>query len=164
MNIELLKKLTETAGPSGFEQRISSTIAELWEPLADSVTVDRLGSVIATKNGRGAEPRPSLLLAAHLDEIGLMVSQILTHNGYGFMRVTQLGGVDIPSVRGEGQLTLHLSSLMLSAGAYMFSFSIHSTDHKTNYHRLDNCHVLACDSDAQSAGPCAIASTWQMSV
>ena len=71
---EVLKQLSETSGPSGFEQRISAAVSELWEPLADSVSVDRLGSVIAVKQGQGTQPRPRLLLAAHLDEIGLMVT------------------------------------------------------------------------------------------
>ncbi len=100
-SIELLKQLTETPGPSGFEGRIAATVRELWEPFVDTVSVDRLGSVIATKYGRGVEPRPRLLLAAHLDEIGLMVKQIINHNGYGFLRLTNLGGVDIRHLYGQ---------------------------------------------------------------
>ena len=98
---KVLKQLSETPGPSGFEQRISAVVNELWEPFADSVSVDRLGSVIAVKRGQGAEPRPRLLLAAHLDEIGLMVTKIASQNGNGFLRVTKLGGVDIRHLYGQ---------------------------------------------------------------
>lgn len=98
---EVLKQLSETPGPSGFEQRISAVVSELWEPFADSVNVDRLGSVIAVKRGQGAKPRPRLLLAAHLDEIGLMVTKIASQNGNGFLRVTKLGGVDIRHLYGQ---------------------------------------------------------------
>jgi len=98
---EVLKQLSETPGPSGFEQRISAAVSELWEPFADSVSVDRLGSVIAVKRGQGTEPRPRLLLAAHLDEIGLMVTKIVSQNGQGFLRVTKLGGVDIRHLYGQ---------------------------------------------------------------
>ena len=98
---EVLKQLSETSGPSGFEQRISAAVSELWEPLADSVSVDRLGSVIAVKQGQGTQPRPRLLLAAHLDEIGLMVTKIASQNGNGFLRVTRLGGVDIRHLYGQ---------------------------------------------------------------
>lgn len=98
---KILKLLTETPGPSGFEKQIGATISELWEPLADTVAVDRLGSVIAVRHGEGGEPRPRLLLAAHLDEIGLMVKQITTQNGNGFLRVTNLGGVDIRHLYGQ---------------------------------------------------------------
>jgi putative aminopeptidase FrvX len=92
---ELLKNLTETPGPSGFETRIAEKITNLWEPLVDSVTVDRVGSVFATKSGSGSTPRMRLLLAAHMDEIGLMVTELISHGESGFMRVTNIGGVDI---------------------------------------------------------------------
>ena len=100
-SIKLLRKLAETPGPSGFEARIANTVRELWEPLADTVTIDRVGSVIAIRNGRGAEPRPRLLLAAHMDEIGLMVKKILNHDGYGFLQLSQLGGVDVRHLIGQ---------------------------------------------------------------
>jgi len=99
--IKLLKTLTETPGPSGFEDRIAATVRELWEPLADTVSVDRMGSVTAVKVGRGPEPRPRLLLAAHMDEIGLMVKQIVNHNGNGFLRLSELGGVDVRHLYGQ---------------------------------------------------------------
>ncbi len=100
-SIKLLRKLSETPGPSGFEARIADTIRELWQPLADTVTIDRVGSVIATRSGRGAGPRPRLLLAAHMDEIGLMVKKILNHDGYGFLQLSQLGGVDVRHLVGQ---------------------------------------------------------------
>ncbi|MFQ5422053.1 MAG: M42 family peptidase, partial [Anaerolineae bacterium] len=67
----------------------------------DEITVDRVGSVIAVKHGQGAEPRRRLLLAAHMDEIGLMVTHVLAHEGYGFLRVTSVGGVDIRHLYGQ---------------------------------------------------------------
>lgn len=100
-SIKLLKQLIETPGPSGFEQRIAQQVSELWQPLADTVTIDRVGSVIATKQGRGTAPRPRILLAAHMDEIGLMVSKIVNHNGYGFLKLSELGGVDIRHLYGQ---------------------------------------------------------------
>jgi putative aminopeptidase FrvX len=92
---DLLQKLSETNGPSGAEDRIAAVVAEIWEPLTDAISVDRIGSVIATKRGAGEEPRPRLLLAAHLDEVGLIVTKIVESNGNGFLRVTSVGGVDI---------------------------------------------------------------------
>jgi len=90
-----LQTLSETEAPSGFEHKIAPVVQELWEPYVDEITIDRVGSLIAVKRGRGAEPRQRLLLAAHMDEIGLMVADIVDHNGQGFLRVTNLGGVDI---------------------------------------------------------------------
>ena len=90
-----LQTLTETPAPSGFEHKIAPVIEELWESYVDEITTDRVGNLIAVKRGQGDEPRPRILLAAHMDEIGLMVADIVEHNGQGFLRVTNLGGVDI---------------------------------------------------------------------
>ncbi|MEJ2746503.1 MAG: M42 family peptidase [Anaerolineae bacterium] len=107
MNIfKLLKTLTETAGPSGYEQNISAVITELWEPYVDSITTDRVGSLIAIKHGQGKEPRRRLLLAAHMDEIALMVKQVVTQNDSGFLRVTNVGGIDIRHMYGQ-LVTVH---------------------------------------------------------
>jgi len=92
---ELLRELTETPGPSGFEGEIASQISKLWEPYAGSIRVDRVGSVIAVRPGQGQEPRQRILLAAHMDEIALMVREVATHEGNVFLRVTEVGGVDI---------------------------------------------------------------------
>lgn len=101
----LLKHLSETPGPSGGEHLISEIIELLWRPLTDEVYTDRLGSILATRRGSGAVDenghRLSILLAAHIDELGLMVSEVIEHNGYGFLRVTSLGGVDRRQLFGQ---------------------------------------------------------------
>jgi endoglucanase len=93
--LDTLRQLTETPGPSGFEERVAAVIADLWRPLVDEITIDRVGSLSALVRGSGVEPRPRILLAAHLDEIGLMVSEIRDYRGSGFLRVTEVGGVDL---------------------------------------------------------------------
>ncbi|HOU41801.1 MAG TPA: M42 family peptidase [Promineifilum sp.] len=99
---DLLKRLTETPGPSGNEHAIAATLQELWRPLVDETTIDRVGSLVAIKRGAGdSEPRPRILLAAHADELGLMVTNIVAHGGYGFLRVTNLGGVDRRHLMGQ---------------------------------------------------------------
>ncbi|MBE2197873.1 MAG: M42 family peptidase [Anaerolinea sp.] len=98
---KLLQTLTETAGPSGFEHDIADVVADLWQPYVDSVTRDRVGNLIALKQGQGPDPRPRLLLAAHMDEIALMVKQIVAHQGNGFLRVTNVGGVDVRHLYGQ---------------------------------------------------------------
>lgn len=101
-----LKTLTESPGPSGFEKQISSAVRTLWEPLADVVFEDRVGSLTAVKYGSGAEPRRKLLIAAHMDEIGLLVQNIESYNEWGFLRVINLGGVDIRQLYGQ-LVTVH---------------------------------------------------------
>ena len=92
---KLLRKLTEVPGPSGNEDAIASLIVETWKPYAAEIHRDRLGNVIALVPGTAEEPRSRLLLAAHMDEIGLMVKEVVNHLGNGFLRVINLGGVDI---------------------------------------------------------------------
>lgn len=101
-----LKQLAETPGPSGMEWLVADIVEELWGPMVDAVERDRVGSLIATKRGEGTEPRPRLLLAAHMDEIGLMVIRIVPGRGEsaqrsGFLKVTNVGGVDVRHLYGQ---------------------------------------------------------------
>jgi len=75
---------------------------------------------------------------------------------------TQIEGVTIPLVEGEGSLRLRLDNLPMARGNYMFSFSAHSADHKENYHRMDNCFpiVVACHKDFE--GYAYMASSWRV--
>jgi putative aminopeptidase FrvX len=96
----LLKRLSQTSGISGHEAPIRSVILAEWGRYAAETRVDKLGNAIAMK--RGDEPRSStslhsaqnaarrIMLASHMDEIGLMVAGI----NRGFIRVAALGGVD----------------------------------------------------------------------
>jgi tetrahedral aminopeptidase len=111
----LLQTLTETPGPSGYEMEIARAVASAWEPFIDSYTIDIVGSLMAIKKGSGhtaagPESRPRrLLIAAHMDEIALMVKQIVAHpdeKGWGFLRVTNIGGVDIRHLSGQ-LVTVH---------------------------------------------------------
>ena len=85
----LIQKLVETQGPSGYETQIRAMIQEEASPYADGVRVDALGNLIVQK-GKGSEEGIKLMLAAHIDEIGVMVTQV---DENGFLRFTTLGGV-----------------------------------------------------------------------
>ncbi len=84
----LIRKLTETPGPSGFEETIRAVLRAEVEPFADEIRVTPLGNLVAIKKGRGDRPRR--MLAAHMDEIGVMVTHI---DEKGFLRFTPIGGV-----------------------------------------------------------------------
>ena len=88
--ISLLRQLSEADGISGFEGPARELVRRTWQPFVDEMREDKLGSLIALKRGSGSEPRPKLMLAAHLDENGLMVTGIEK----GFLRVTRVGGTD----------------------------------------------------------------------
>ena len=86
---ETLEQLCALPGPSGFERPVASAAAELLRPYMDEVQIDRMGSVVGMRRcGRPGAPR--LMLDAHLDEIGLIV----TGHEKGFLRFAPLGGVD----------------------------------------------------------------------
>lgn len=88
---EFLTSLSRTAGVAGSEEQVSGLVAEVFGPLVSEVRVDKLGNCVALKEGSGQAPRPRVLLAAHMDEIGLMVTKVEER---GFLRFTRVGGVD----------------------------------------------------------------------
>jgi endoglucanase len=86
----LLKRLSEACGVSGYEQEIRDLVREEFGRRADEVRTDALGNVIAVKRGTGPEPRPAIMLATHMDEIGLIVSEMEE----GFVHFQKVGGMD----------------------------------------------------------------------
>jgi putative aminopeptidase FrvX len=85
----LIQKLVETHGPSGYESQIRAVVRGEVEAYADEMQVDALGNLIVQK-GEGTAEGIKIMLAAHIDEIGIMVTQVDTN---GFIRFTTLGGV-----------------------------------------------------------------------
>lgn len=88
MNIPLLKEICETAGAPGFENRIREIVLREITPLADEVHIDKMGNLTAIKKGKHAK---KVMVAAHMDEIGFMVTHI---DDNGFLRFHTLGGFD----------------------------------------------------------------------
>jgi putative aminopeptidase FrvX len=86
---DLLRDLVYLSGPSGFENTISEFISRKIKPFVDEIKLDPLGNLVAVKWGKLS--KHSLLLNAHLDEIGFIVRKI-EHNG--FLRFEKLGRMD----------------------------------------------------------------------
>lgn len=84
-----LELLAGEKGPSGFEESAAKTAQALLAPYVDETYFDRLGSLVGVKRC-GKPDAPKILLDAHLDEIGLMVTGIEE----GFLRFRAIGGVD----------------------------------------------------------------------
>jgi tetrahedral aminopeptidase len=84
----LLKTLTEILSPSGHEDAIREVVLNLVKPHADEVRVDALGNLIVRK-GKAVKNGRRIMLAAHLDEVGLIVSHV---DANGFARFSALGG------------------------------------------------------------------------
>jgi len=87
MNLPLLAELCEAPGPPGREDRVRDIVLRELGPLCDDVEVDPVGNVLARRAGEG----PRLMLSAHMDEIGFMVTHV---DDDGFLRVIPLGGFD----------------------------------------------------------------------
>lgn len=86
--IENLKRLLEQFGPSGNEEKIGDEIKNQLKGYVDEIKRDRLGNVIAIKKGKGSG---RMMLDAHMDQIGVMVTGIEKE---GYLRFTQVGYVD----------------------------------------------------------------------
>ncbi len=90
---ELLKKILAPIGPSGRETMVAKAIQAEIEGWVDALETDAMGNLIATKYGKGENPR-KIMLSAHMDHIGFVVT------GYekeGFLRVTNVGGLSAES-------------------------------------------------------------------
>jgi putative aminopeptidase FrvX len=100
--LSLLKELISAPGLSGYEMGVRPIIEKAWEPFTDQLTTSRLGSLHGLQKGTGVEPRPSIMIAAHMDAIGLMVNAIID----GFLRITSIGGIDLRVLPGQ-MVTVH---------------------------------------------------------
>ena len=83
--VELLASLSNAPGISGYEDRVREVVQAALEDDVDEIRYDRMGNLIAVKNGGS----PSVMLAAHMDEIGLMAKYI---DDDGFIRFVTFGG------------------------------------------------------------------------
>ena len=114
MNYEgILAQLCALPGPSGFESPVAQAAAELLKSVMDEVHIDKMGSVLGVRRC-GKENAPKLLLDAHLDEIGFIV----TGHEEGFLRIATLGGVD-PRMLPDRELTIMTQPPMLGVVACM---------------------------------------------
>jgi putative aminopeptidase len=91
-----IRELTAIDGVAGFEQKVVDYMAEAFRSLGFPTEVDRFGNLIATRVGTGGGP--SVMVAAHSDEIGAMVKSVDRH---GFLRFDKVGGTQDPLLLGR---------------------------------------------------------------
>jgi tetrahedral aminopeptidase len=88
---KLLQLLTETFGPSGYEDNVRAIVRAEVKPLADEIRVDVLGNLIVHKKpSKTNDETKKIMIAAHMDEIGVMVSHV---DEKGFVRFSPIGSV-----------------------------------------------------------------------
>lgn len=89
LNYEILEKLTRTIGVSGEEDDVRSVILSEIEPYADEIHISPLGNILAFKKGE-KRPEKKLMLCAHMDEVGFVITNI-TENG--LLKFTTVGNI-----------------------------------------------------------------------
>jgi endoglucanase len=99
-DFDLLRDLTEFHGPPGYEDRIRGLVTEALEECTDEVRTDAMGNVVGTVEG---DSDYSVVVAAHLDEIGFMVRHVTDE---GFLQLDALGGWD-PRVLRAQRVAVH---------------------------------------------------------
>lgn len=101
---EFLQKLSQATGVSGYEHTIRDIVIEEFRPLVDEISVTAMGSVIGIRHGTREKGTVAskLLIEGHMDEIGLIVTDI----DEGFIRFTQVGGFDARVLLAQ-EVTVH---------------------------------------------------------
>ena len=137
-----LKELISLPGLSGHETPVREVIEHAWIPLTDEVHVSRLGSLHGVRRGRRIEDAipPSVLYTAHMDAIGLMVTGIID----GFLRATQIGGVDARVLPGQ-MVTVHgreaLSGVVVQPPAHLLPAEYRSNPVPLQYLFIDTGYL-----------------------
>ena len=89
IDLDLLARVCEVPGAPGFEKEIRQLVLEEIDGLADDIRTDNIGNVVALKQGKSSKRKA--MAAAHMDEIGFMITHI---DDKGFVRFRPLGGFD----------------------------------------------------------------------
>lgn len=98
-----LQQLCMTNGISGDEGAVRKLIIEIIKPYADRMTVDPLGNLLVHKRGKN-RPKARLMLSAHMDEVGLVVTDITSD---GYLKFDEVGGIDRRVIIGKNVVVNH---------------------------------------------------------
>ncbi len=128
-----LKSMIEMHAPSGHEGPLRAYLREVWGPWADEFQVDGLGSLTAIKRGDGPDPRPRIMLSAHMDEIALIVSELRD----GYARLGRIGGMDNRTLQAKSVIVHGRRALVGTVAAVPPHISNQSGEGRTEYPALD---------------------------
>jgi endoglucanase len=97
--LKLLERLCNACAVSGDEGEVRTIVREQLQPIASELKVDALGNVLVTRKGSdGSDDRPRVMLAAHMDEVGLMITN---DEGDGIFRFDTVGTIDVRQLAGK---------------------------------------------------------------
>jgi len=136
LNINLLSNVCEIPGVPGYEQKIRKFVFETISPLVDEIRVDNLGNIIALKKGTNNPDSKKVMVSAHMDEIGFIVTHI---DDNGFIWFHPLGGFD-PKTLTAQRVIVHGSSDLVGV---MGSKPIHvmSADEKNKPAKIEDFFI-----------------------
>lgn len=137
---ELLRRLTELSGPSGYEDAVRNAVRKEVKDFADEIHVDALGNLNVRK-GRASKNGKRIMVAAHLDEIGLIVTHV---DDKGFVRFSNVGAV-------FGRYALSGRVRFLNGARGLISY-----DRLENFHKTPSFEKMFLDVGATSAGDCPV--------
>ncbi len=134
-SVDLLQRLSETFGPSGFEDEVRDILLDVVKPLVDEVRTDRLGNLIATRRGSREEV---VLLDAHMDEVGFLISYI---EESGFLRLSPLGGWDARVLPGHAVTVRAANGNRVRGVIGSLPPHVTSESERSKAHKLDDLFV-----------------------
>ncbi len=133
--MELLKALIEAHGPSGDEIKVREIIEKEIEPYVDEMSTDKLGNLIAHRKGKGKKA----MIAAHMDEIGLMVKEVTKQ---GHIRFATIGGIEPITLVGQVVRIYQKNNRLACTGVITFA-ELHE-DHEIE--EMPGLHELYIDT------------------
>ena len=131
--VQLLMQLMDAFGPSGSEETVRKIIQKEIKPYVDSVLVDSMGNLICHKKGKGQK----VMLAAHMDEIGLMVEGIFYH---GHIKVSTVGFMEVATLIGQQVAIIGLGNKLICNGVLTYK-NLHESEEITELPTLRDLYV-----------------------
>ncbi len=117
-------------------------------------------NVSALTHGDALNARIHLHTDQRIEDIVVGFS-IATEDGVSvFGNNTQIESTTLPAVSGDAEIKLRIAPVTLAAGTYLISFSVHSADHKRNYHRIDNRYPIVIEGGKPVDGVCYLPTQW----
>lgn len=133
MSRELLFELINTLGPSGNEENVRKIISREIKRYVDEMKVDKMGNLVARVKGKGKK----IMLTAHMDEIGLMVSKI-ENNGH--LKISILGGIETITLVGHTVSILKKNNSVACNGVITF-YELHESLEIDKIPKLEDVYI-----------------------
>jgi len=131
--MDLLQKLVNALGPAGNESAVRNIIMHELKGYVDDIRVDKMGNLICHKKGKG----PKVMLAAHMDEIGLMVREIRDN---GKMLFAPIGGIEVNTLISQQVTILNNKNEQVCTGVVSYT-DLHEANPVEDAPRMQDLYV-----------------------